>query len=123
MEEAASLPSPGRAAMQGATGGNPMGLRCPRRAIIVFAGGAAQNDEAAQVLERSLVELGLDAKYVGRAGDAARIASLVTLEGADAVEVCLPPGGGGVRLLRDLLRELIEMGRRDVSIVVHRARS
>jgi methylmalonyl-CoA mutase cobalamin-binding subunit len=122
MEEAASAPSPSRAAFPGTTGGNPIGLRRPRRAIIVFAGGATENDEAAQVLERSLVDLGLDARYVGRADDAARIASLVTLEGADAVEVCLSPGSGAVRFLRDLLRVLIEMGRRDVSIVVHRVR-
>jgi hypothetical protein len=29
-------------------------------------------------------------------------------------------GSAGVPLLRDLLRQLLEIGRRDVSIVVHR---
>jgi hypothetical protein len=37
----------------------------------------------------------------------------------DAVELCLTPGSG-VPLLRELLRELIRIGGRDVSIVVHK---
>jgi hypothetical protein len=36
------------------------------------------------------------------------------------VELCLARSGGGVLVLRELLRELTELGRRDVSIVVHR---
>ena len=57
---------------------------------------------------------------MGREHDAGRIARVAAAEGADAVEVCLDPGAGGVRLLTQLLRELIELGRRDVSIVIHR---
>jgi methylmalonyl-CoA mutase cobalamin-binding subunit len=94
--------------------------RCPRRALVVFAGGAAASDQPARALERSLRRLGIEAIYVGRA-DPGRIAELVVERGADAVEVCLATGGGGVLLLRNLLRELTQIGRREVSIVVHRA--
>jgi methylmalonyl-CoA mutase cobalamin-binding subunit len=97
-----------------------MGLRCPRRSVVVFAGPTTESDEPARVLQRSLRELGVHAKYVGRQDDASRIAEAVVAEGADAVELCLTRGSAGVLLLRELLRELIGLGRRDVSIVVHR---
>jgi methylmalonyl-CoA mutase cobalamin-binding domain/chain len=97
-----------------------MGLRCPRRSVVVFAGSPVASDRRARALVRSLAELGLDVKYVGREDDARRIAALVVDEGADAVELCLAAGASGVQLLRHLLRELIDVGRRDVSIVVHR---
>lgn len=61
----------------------------------------------------------METVYLGREGNAARIAAVVVDERADAVEVCLT-GGGGVMLLRELLRELTYAGRRDVSIGVHR---
>jgi hypothetical protein len=99
-----------------------MGLRCPRKSVVVFAGSATASDKPARALEQSLVELGVDARYVGREHDACRIATAVIAERADAVELCLPAGAGGVRLLRELLRQLIELGRRDVSIVVHRTK-
>jgi transcription antitermination factor NusA-like protein len=49
-----------------------------------------------------------------------RIAAVAATQRADAVELCVGSGGGKVPLLRELLRELIRIGRRDVSIVVHR---
>jgi hypothetical protein len=55
---------------------------------------------------------------LGREQDGRRIAAAAARENADAVEVVLL--GGGVLLLRELLRELIRIGRRDVSIVAHR---
>jgi methylmalonyl-CoA mutase cobalamin-binding subunit len=96
-----------------------MGLRCPRRAVVVVAGDAS--DQQGRALERSLTELGVDTTYVGREADARSIAGVVATERADAVELCLASGASGVILLRGLLRELIEIGRRDVSIVVHRS--
>jgi hypothetical protein len=62
-------------------------------------------------------------RYVGRECDPERIVEVVVDEGADTVELCLAGNAGGVLLLRELLRRLIEAGRRDVSIVVHRAKS
>jgi methylmalonyl-CoA mutase cobalamin-binding subunit len=67
----------------------------------------------------SLRSLGVQVTYLGREGSAERIARVVTEERADALELCLAPSGG-VQLLRELLRELAELGRRDVSIVVHK---
>jgi hypothetical protein len=99
-----------------------MGVRCPRRSVVVFAGAASASDQPARALERSLIELGVQTRYLGRENDASRIANAVVNEGADAVELCLASGTSGVLLLRGLLRKLIEFGRRDVSIVVHRAR-
>ena len=61
----------------------------------------------------------METVYLGREGNAARIAAVVVDERADAIEVCLT-GGGGVMLLRELLRELARAGRSDVSIRVHR---
>jgi hypothetical protein len=46
--------------------------------------------------------------------DAYRIAAIVAERRADAVEVCL--ARGGVAVLRNLLQELIRLGRRDVSM-------
>jgi methylmalonyl-CoA mutase cobalamin-binding subunit len=99
-----------------------MGVRFPRRSLVVFAGSATASDQPARALERSLVELGVHATYVGREHDACRIVEAVVTESADAVELCLAGGTSGVPLLRELLRNLIAIGRRDVSIVVHRAR-
>jgi len=72
-----------------------------------------------RALAASLNELGVETIYLGREQRADRIATVVVEERADAVELCLA-GCGGVSLLRDLLRELINIGRRDVSIVVHK---
>lgn len=97
-------------------------LRRPRRALIIFAGEASASDQPARVLEQRLIELGIETTYLGREGDAQRIAATVADERADAIEVCIGPRGHGVQLLRCLLRELIAHDRRDVSIVVHRAK-
>src|SRR4051812_26602308 len=89
-----------------------------RRCVVVLAGHVRTGERAAQALTQSLFALGIQAKYLGREDSAHRIAAAVANERADAVELCL--GGGGVPLLRELLRELARVGRRDVSIVVHR---
>lgn len=68
----------------------------------------------------SLEALGVETIYLGQQRSAQRIAAAVVEAEADAVEVCLA-GGNGVVLLRELLRELIRVGHRDVSIVVHKA--
>jgi methylmalonyl-CoA mutase cobalamin-binding subunit len=82
---------------------------------------SAQSDEGrARALADSLGELGIETMYLGREESAQRIAAVVADQQADAVELCLARSGGGVLLLRGLLRELTEIGRRDVSIVVHR---
>jgi hypothetical protein len=58
-------------------------------------------------------------KFVGCLESPQQIASIVAEQRADAVELYLG-AAGGVLLLWQLLRELIAVGRRDVSIVVHR---
>lgn len=95
-------------------------IRRPRRSVIVLAGSGRTSDRPVRALAASLGELGVETIYLGREQRADRIATVVVEERADAVEVCLA-GSGGVVLLRDLLRELIKIGRRDVSIVVHRS--
>jgi methylmalonyl-CoA mutase cobalamin-binding domain/chain len=94
------------------------GLR-QRRAVVVLAGGTGRTDRGAQALAESLTKMGVEAVYLGREDSARRIADAVAEQRADAVELVLG-GAGGVALLRQLLRELIEVGRRDASIVVHR---
>jgi methylmalonyl-CoA mutase cobalamin-binding domain/chain len=98
----------------------PMALRRPRRALVVAVGDGPTSERSAKGIAESLDQLGVEAIYLGTEQDAPRIAAIAAAERADAVEVCLT-GTGGVIFLRQLLRELIEIGRRDVSIVVHRA--
>jgi methylmalonyl-CoA mutase cobalamin-binding domain/chain len=86
-----------------------------------MAGAPEISDRPAMVLAESLTELGVEARYLGREDRAREIAAVVAAEQIDAVELCLTPGAG-VLLLRELLRELIRIGRRDVSIVVHKVR-
>ena len=74
---------------------------------------------SAEALTQWLGELGIEATYIGREDDPARIAAAVVSVQADAVELCLT-GHCGMAMLRDLVRELIKIGRRDVRIVVHR---
>jgi methylmalonyl-CoA mutase cobalamin-binding subunit len=64
--------------------------------------------------------MGVEARYLGREDSGRRVAAAVVDEQADAVELCLERDGGGVLLLRELLRELVKLGRHDVSIVVHK---
>ena len=93
--------------------------RRPRRAIVALAGSGRANGRSAEALAQSLAELGIETTCLGREDDPSRIAAAVVRVQADAVELCLT-GTCGVAMLRDLLRELVEIGRRDVSIVVHR---
>jgi methylmalonyl-CoA mutase cobalamin-binding domain/chain len=87
--------------------------------VVVLAGDARRSDRGALALAKALGEAGIDIVYLGRENSARRIAESVADTPADAVEVCLA-GGGGIALLRDLLRELDRLDRREVSIVVHR---
>ncbi len=99
--------------------GRSLRLRRPRRAIVVLAGSGRANGRSVEALAESLDQLGVETIHVGREDDASRIATLVARERADTVELCLT-GTGGVALLRNLLRALNEIGRREVTIVVHR---
>lgn len=76
-------------------------------------------DAGAEALSRSLEVAGIETVYVGRPGGATEIAALANDLRADSVELCLPHGGG-ITVLRDLLRELRRLGRPEVGIVVHR---
>jgi methylmalonyl-CoA mutase cobalamin-binding subunit len=96
-----------------------MAARCPRRAIVALAADASANDGCVRRLLDALDQLGVQTVYLGREKSAQRIVAAVVKERADAVELCLARSGG-VPLLRELLRQLIQIGRRDVSIVVHR---
>jgi methylmalonyl-CoA mutase cobalamin-binding subunit len=94
--------------------------RSQRRSVVVLAGSARTGERTVRALVDSLGKLGVETRYLGREERVQRIAAVVVEEGADAVEVCLGRSGGGALMLRELLRELTEIGRRDVSIVVHR---
>jgi len=98
-----------------------MSVRRPRKALVVLAGGAA-DERRAQALVDELTAQGIQTSYAGEQSCALTIATRAAGEQADAVEICLASGARGVLLLRELLRELIELGRRDISIVVHRSR-
>jgi methylmalonyl-CoA mutase cobalamin-binding subunit len=97
----------------------PTALRRARRSVVVLAGSGRTSERPARALAESRGRVDVETTYLGREESARRIATVVAEEQADAVEVCVA-GGGGVLLLRALLRELTEIGRRDVSIVVHR---
>jgi len=90
-----------------------------RRAVVVMAARPRTGERAAHALVQSLTELGVQTVYLGVESDPCRIAQVVESERADTIELCLD-GRGGVLLLRTLLRELDRLGRREVSIVVHR---
>jgi len=87
--------------------------------VVAVAGNGTVGGNAALGLVRSLAELDIKTVYLGRQTSAADIAAAAVRERADTVELCLA-GAGGVSLMRELLRALIDIGRRDVSIVVHR---
>ena len=97
----------------------PMALRRPKRSVVVRAGEARDDDLFVDQLLALLSELGVETTDAGRSECAGSIASVALDSRADAIELCLGRGMG-VRLLRDVLRELVRRGRRDVSIVVHR---
>jgi methylmalonyl-CoA mutase cobalamin-binding domain/chain len=90
-----------------------------RTSVVVFAGEARASDRGAQALTAALSAAGIEILYLGRQSSAREIATCAAEVHADAIEVCVA-GGGGVRLLRELLRELNELDRACVSIVVHR---
>jgi methylmalonyl-CoA mutase cobalamin-binding domain/chain len=88
---------------------------------VVLAGERRGGERPARALAESLALVGIEAIYIGHEPSPARIAQAAVSRSADAVELCLA-GGGGVLLLRQLLRELDRIGRRDLSLVVHRVR-
>jgi methylmalonyl-CoA mutase cobalamin-binding subunit len=96
-----------------------MATRRPRRSLVVVASAGPQWEAPARALTHSLEQRGVQATYLGEEEDPRAIVAAVLYHGADGVELCLT-GGRGVLLLRDLLRALVELGRSDVSIVVHR---
>jgi methylmalonyl-CoA mutase cobalamin-binding domain/chain len=87
--------------------------------VVVLVGNVRTSDRGARALAGTLRQAGFEIVYLGRQRSARRIAAAADEAGADAVEVCLA-GGGGLVVLRDLLRELRRLGRREVGIVVHR---
>jgi methylmalonyl-CoA mutase cobalamin-binding domain/chain len=87
--------------------------------VLVLVANESASDRFARRMAASLEELGVETVYLGREERPEQIAAVVVEERADAVELCFACGRG-VLLLRQLLRELIRRGRRDVSIVVHR---
>ena len=93
-----------------------------RTSVIVWAGDACTSDGAVQGVTDSLHDAGVNTLYLGCEASARRIAAAVVEACADAAEVCVA-GGGAILLLRDLLRELKRLDRREVSVVVHRVQS
>jgi methanogenic corrinoid protein MtbC1 len=87
--------------------------------VVVFAGDTRTSDLGARAVAASIGRAGVAVHYLGREGDAHRIAASVVDIHADAVEVCVA-GSGAIALLRDLLRELRRLDRPGVSIVVHK---
>jgi hypothetical protein len=90
-----------------------------RRRSVVAVAGSTTSETAADRLLAMLTELGVQPTYLGREEDVGRIAAAVAEQRADAVDLCLGRHGGVV-VVRNLLRELSRVGRRDVSIVIHR---
>jgi methylmalonyl-CoA mutase cobalamin-binding subunit len=96
-----------------------MATRRPRRSLVVLASAGPQWEEPARALTQSLEQMGVQATYLGEEEDAQAIAAAVVHHRADGVDLCMT-GGRGVLMLLELLRALVELGRSDVSIVVHR---
>ena len=91
----------------------------PAKSVVVSVGEGRTDDRATRALVESLNEAGVETLYLGREQDAHRIAASLVESHSDAVEVCLT-GGSSMAVLRELLRELIRLGRGEASIVVHR---
>jgi methylmalonyl-CoA mutase cobalamin-binding subunit len=96
-----------------------MATRRPQRSLVVLASAGPEWEAPARALTQSLEQLGVQATYLGAGEDAQAIAAAVVHHRADGVELCLT-GGRGVLMLLELLRALVDVGRSDVSIVVHR---
>jgi methylmalonyl-CoA mutase cobalamin-binding subunit len=94
-------------------------VRRSRRAVVALVGVSDLDAGRGWGVVESLTQLGVQTIYLGAEDSAHRIADAVVRHDADSVELCLI-GGRGVLLLRELVRELIQVGRRDASIVLHR---
>jgi methylmalonyl-CoA mutase cobalamin-binding subunit len=92
-----------------------------RRAVVVLVSDDHVSDSSARALARSLHQAGIVTEYLGRESSPQLVTAAAVAARADAIEVCLA-GAGGIRFLRELLSELDRVGRRWVSIVVHRIR-
>ena len=88
-----------------------------RKSVVVLAG--ESEDSNAHAVVSSLRDAGIEILNLGHEASARRIATFAADAGADSVEVCVSRGGGLV-LLRDLLRELKGLDEQGISIVVHR---
>jgi methylmalonyl-CoA mutase cobalamin-binding subunit len=86
---------------------------------VAIVGGGQAIDRPAEALANSLRDAGRDVVCIGRQADASVIATLAVQRGADVIELCVARTAG-VRIVRELLRELTKAQRGSVSIVVHR---
>jgi methylmalonyl-CoA mutase cobalamin-binding domain/chain len=93
--------------------------RRQRRSLVVLAGDGRTSDGGVRALAQALADAGIDVRYLGREESAERIAVAAAEASADTVEFCVL-GGGGIPLLRELLRELKRIASQGVSIIVHR---
>ena len=91
----------------------------PRRSLVLLVGDERASEHGAKAFANDLAETGVEIVYLGRETNPRRIAARAAETNADAIEACVN-GSGGIVFLRDLLRELIRIDRRRVSIVVHR---
>jgi methylmalonyl-CoA mutase cobalamin-binding subunit len=89
--------------------------------LVVAAGVDEPPVRSTATIIESLEGLGIDAVDAGRVDDPSKIAAMAAAEGVDAVELCVP-GGGGVLLPRRVMHALTAIGQREVSIVVRRVR-
>jgi methylmalonyl-CoA mutase cobalamin-binding subunit len=90
-----------------------------RRSVVAVMGSARASDSVAQAPAESLPSYGVEAVYLGRLESPRHLATATVKERATTIELCLARSGR-VSWLRELLRELARVGRRDVSVVVHR---
>jgi methylmalonyl-CoA mutase cobalamin-binding subunit len=99
-----------------------MAVRRPRKAVVALAAHSGGHEPAVETLAESLGAVGVETMCLGRVDSATHIAAAVSAARADAVELFIAEGSAGVPLLRELLRELIRLDMRSVSVVVHRIR-
>jgi methylmalonyl-CoA mutase cobalamin-binding subunit len=91
-----------------------------KRSLVVLAGRGHVDERGAHALMKSLGHVGIEAIYLAPESSPRRIATAAVAEQADAIELCIATHGGGGSILRELLRELDRLDRRQVRIVVHR---
>jgi hypothetical protein len=114
----AAAPASAGGAARGPASELPRAGAGSRHCLVVLSGSTRTGERTALALVDHLAGLGVACTYMGRQERADLIAAAADEIQADAIELCL--GRGGVTLLRNLLRELTNCGRREVSIVVHR---